>query len=313
MTLGLDYSGGRPRGSAVKAAGFDFVARYLANGLAGGRVNLTDTEAADMERNGVEVVLVWERKIIGQPDRATEGRGAGIADAQAALTQAAAVGRPDQPIYFCVDFDIPDYAPGNADARTKLGPVGDYLAAARDIVGQSRMGVYGGYWAVSRALDAGIARYAWQTAAWSGTHEDPRIHLFQRVGFVHVDGVECDVDEARQADYGQHSGGSSSMDEQSIARAVWEMMIRPNGLVNSSGQQVAYPAGDIIGYGDDFARQAKDAAVSAVSKIDALTAEVTDLKATVAELKAAQQPAISGTFSISGSGSVSTPTQGSGN
>jgi hypothetical protein len=202
IMLGLDYSGGRPSGAAVARAGYGFVVRYLVNGLSG-RVDLSAGEVSDMHGNGVAVALVWERKIIGQPDRATEGHGAGVADAQAAVAQANDVGLPDNPIYFCIDFDIPDYSPGNAGARAKLGPVGDYFDGVLSVLPRDRVGVYGGFYAVSRILDAGLARWAWQTAAWSGGQEDPRIHLFQRVGTVTVDGVGCDVNEARKDDFGQ--------------------------------------------------------------------------------------------------------------
>jgi Domain of unknown function (DUF1906) len=202
IMLGLDYSGGRPSGAAVARAGYGFVVRYLVNGLSG-RVDLSADEVSDMHANGVAVVLTWERKIIGQPDRVTEGHGAGVADAQAAVAQANAVGLPDNPIYFCVDFDMPDYSPGNASARAKLGPVGDYFEGVLSVLPRDRVGVYGGIFAVSRTLDAGLAQWAWQTAAWSGGQEDPRIHLFQRVGTVTVDRVDCDVNEARKDDFGQ--------------------------------------------------------------------------------------------------------------
>lgn len=200
--LGLDYSGGVPRGAAVRAAGYGFVVRYLDNGLAGRR-NLTAAEVADMRAAGVAVALVWERKILNQPDRAAEGRAAGIADAQAADAQARACGLAGWPIYLAIDFDIPDYAPNSSDPRAKLGPCGNYLEGAASVLGRGRTGVYGGFYAVSRALDSGLATYAWQTAAWSGGQTDPRIHLFQRIGTITVDGVECDVDEARRSDFGQ--------------------------------------------------------------------------------------------------------------
>lgn len=205
VRLGLDYSGGRPSGRAVRAAGYTFVVRYLPNGLSG-RVNISAAEVADMRANGVDVVLVWERKIIGQPDRATAGYNIGVADAAAAQTQAVICGLGDLPIYMAVDFDIPDYAPGNPDPRAKLGPVGDYLAGAASVLGRARTGVYGGYYAVKRALDAGLVSWAWQTAAWSGGQVDKdRINLFQRIGTVPVDGVDCDVNEARTDEFGQHS------------------------------------------------------------------------------------------------------------
>jgi hypothetical protein len=200
--LGLDYSGGRPSGAAVARAGYGFVARYLANGLSG-RVNLSAGEVSDMHANGVAVAVVWERKQLGQPDRVTQGRPAGVADAQAAAAQANDVGLPDNPIYFCVDFDIPDYDHAATSPRAKLGPIADYFDGVASVLPHSRIGVYGGYWAVSRVLDAGLAAWAWQTAAWSGGQEDPRIHLFQRVGTVTVGGVDCDVNEARQDQFGQ--------------------------------------------------------------------------------------------------------------
>jgi hypothetical protein len=202
--LGLDYSGGRPPAQAIRSAGYGFAMRYLDNGLGGSRANLTGPECSTLRAAGIDVALVWERKLLVGPDRATQGAPAGTADARAAQAQAVDVGLPDNPIYFCVDFDIPDYAPGNADPRAKLGPVGDYLAAARDVVGQARMGVYGGYWAVSRALDAGLAEWAWQTLAWSGGKVDSRINLLQRLGIVTVGGIDCDVNEARTAEFGQH-------------------------------------------------------------------------------------------------------------
>src|SRR4051794_35741143 len=100
--LGLDYSAGRPRGSAIRAAGYGFVARYLDNGLSG-RANLTAAEAADLRGAGVAVALVWERKINGRPDRATEGHDVGVSDAQAAVAAARACGLADWPIYMAID------------------------------------------------------------------------------------------------------------------------------------------------------------------------------------------------------------------
>lgn len=202
LRLGLDYSAGRPGGANIHNAGFGFVMRYLDNGLAG-RVNISAAEAADLRANGVDIGLVWERKIIGQPDRATQGAAAGTADAQAARAAASAVGLAGFPIYFAVDFDVPDYAPSSSDPRAKLGPVGDYLEAARSVMGFWLMGVYGGFYAVSRALDAGLASLAWQTLAWSGSQEDPRIQLLQRLVGTTVSGVGCDVNEQRTPWFGQ--------------------------------------------------------------------------------------------------------------
>lgn len=201
--LGLDFSSPRPRGAAVRAAGYGFVVRYVDNGLTGGRDNLNAAEVQDLRAAGVAIALVWEKKSFAGDDRATKGRAAGVADAQAADAQATACGLAGWPIYLAIDFDIPDFAPNSSDPRAKLGPCGDYLEGAMSVLGRARMGVYGGFYAVSRALDAGLATYTWQTMAWSGGQVDPRINLLQRLGTVTVDGVECDVDEARKSDFGQ--------------------------------------------------------------------------------------------------------------
>lgn len=197
--LGLDYSGGRPRGAAVRAAGYGFVVRYLENGLVSSRVNITAAEFADMRANGIAVALVWE----SQARRAMGGHDAGVQDATRAARAAAAIGAAGWPIYLAIDFDIPDFAANSRDPRAKLGACGDYLAGAVSVLGRGRTGVYGGFYAVSRALDAGLVTFAWQTAAWSGGQTDQRIHLFQRIGTVTVDGVPCDVNEARKDDFGQ--------------------------------------------------------------------------------------------------------------
>jgi hypothetical protein len=210
VNLGLDYSAARPGGAAIRAAGYSFVVRYLDNGLSG-RVNIDAAEVADLRANGVNIALVWERKIIGQPDRATQGASAGTADAQAARAAAAAVGLDGFPIYFAVDFDVPDYAPSSADPMAKLGPVGQYLLAARNVMGFWRMGVYGGFYAVSRALDAGLASLAWQTLAWSGGQTDGRIQLLQRISTMSVGGVDCDVNEQRTDYFGQSAPAPAAL------------------------------------------------------------------------------------------------------
>jgi hypothetical protein len=270
--LGLDYSQGRPSGAQVVAARYGFVVRYLDNGLSG-RTNLSATEVNDMHGNGVAVAMVWERKIIGQPDRATEGHAAGVADAQSAQAQAVNVGLPDNPIYFAVDFDIPDYAPGNNTARAKLGPVGDYFDGVLSVLPLTRVGIYGGFYAVSRALDAGLADWAWQTAAWSGGQEDARIHLFQRVGTVTVGGVGCDVNEARKDNFGQNSEGTMNWNDQ---------------LTIDDGSGRTATAAEWITYTNDKVDKLAAAVQALTAKVDAVAASL-----------AALTPNISGPINVS--------------
>ncbi|MGK8510289.1 glycoside hydrolase domain-containing protein [Nocardia asiatica] len=103
--------------------------------------------------------------------RMLDGYGAGIVDARAGLAQVLRCGgRVDRPIYFSADFD--------AAPRDQL-PINAYLDGAATVLGRADVGIYGGYWPVSRALDAGYATWAWQTDAWSGTNVEARRAIHQ--------------------------------------------------------------------------------------------------------------------------------------
>jgi hypothetical protein len=269
-TLGLDYSAGLLPGAAVTAAGYGFVARYLENGLPG-RSNLTASEATNLRASGVGVVLIWETTAT----RALAGHGAGTADAVTAAAAATAVGLDGWPIYFTVDFDLPDYAPVSSDPRAKLGPVAEYFDGIHGVLPASRVGGYGGYWAVKRLLDAGLVTYGWQSTAWSGGNVDPRINLFQRLGEVTVGGVACDVNEARQVDYGQN--GVIMTSPQDIAKAVWEYQLTnpgydPNADPNTGPGKQTFAAGAYLTYGDFFTQQV-------LSVVNAVSAAVQQLAA----------------------------------
>lgn len=192
--LGIDYAGGRPGGAAISAAGYAFCVRYLTAGGPGlpGKL-LTPGEFADLQAHGISVVLNWETTA----DRMLGGYAVGVADAGEALITARTLGVPDnRPIFFSADWDATLAQQTQIDA---------YLQGCAAVIGIARVGIYGGYWPVKRALDSGTARWAWQTGAWSGGNRDPRIHLYQRVGTVTVGGIPCDVNEACQLpDFGQH-------------------------------------------------------------------------------------------------------------
>jgi hypothetical protein len=194
VPLGLDYAGGVPAATAIAAAGYTFVCRYLSPGGAGlpGKL-LTRVEYLSLQSAGIGVVLNWETAA----DRMKAGYGAGVADATAALSVARFLSVPDsRPIYFSADWDATEADQTAIDA---------YLIGAAFVLGVARVGVYGSFYVCQRALDNGTATWAWQAAAWSGGQVEPRAHIYQRIGFAHVDGVECDVNEARQLpDFGQH-------------------------------------------------------------------------------------------------------------
>lgn len=185
--LGLDYAGGRPSGAHLAAAGVRFVCRYVADG--GWQLPqkmLTAAEARDLLDHGIQIVSNFESS-----GRMDGGYAQGRADAQRALANHFAAGGPPNPvIYFSCDYDAPPQDQGAINA---------YLTGAGDVLGGPHfMGIYGGYWVVKRALDAGVCQYGWQTEAWSGGNVDPRINILQRNsrGYLWIDGVPCDYDEA---------------------------------------------------------------------------------------------------------------------
>ncbi|MCX4091858.1 glycoside hydrolase domain-containing protein [Nocardia sp. alder85J] len=194
MRLGLDYAGGRPGGAAIAAAGYTFVVRYLSDGGPGlpGKL-LTPAEADDLRANHIDIVGNWETTAT----RMLDGYDAGAHDAEAALAQVLACGgSAGRPVYFSADFDA---------TPAQQVPIDAYLRGAGTVLQPANVGIYGGYWPVSRALDNGTAAWAWQTGAWSGGNIDSRVNLYQRIGFVWVGGVECDENEAHTDDFGQWS------------------------------------------------------------------------------------------------------------
>lgn len=198
MSVGLDYAGGRPGGAAIAAEGYAFVCRYLSDGgpALPGKL-LTPGEADDLRAHGIDIVSNWETTA----EEMLSGYDAGASDAQAALARVLACGGfADRPIYFSADFDA---TPAQQD------PINAYLQGAASVIGPGNVGIYGGYWPVSRALDAGVAAWAWQTQAWSGGLQDPRINILQNnsAGYAYVNGVECDINESLTADFGQWSLG----------------------------------------------------------------------------------------------------------
>lgn len=192
--LGLDFAGGRPSGADLVAAGVQDVFRYVADG--GEQLPdklLIATEASNYLANGLRIVSNFE-----SDGRMDGGAAQGASDARIALANHLAAGGPPNPvIYFSVDYDAPPQDQGTINA---------YLAAAAAVLGGPQFcGIYAGYWPLSRALDAGVCNFSWQTEAWSGGLVDPRINVLQQnsLGYMYVDGVQCDIDQVRTLDFGQ--------------------------------------------------------------------------------------------------------------
>lgn len=179
---GIDIAWARPSISDIKATGAHWVARYLSNDPT---KNWTASEVKEYPANGLACVVVWETTTT----RATDGRAAGVADAQTADSQRAAVGFPaDMPIYFAVDED------------TDWTSVQDYAQGFIDVLGIHRVGVYGGYRIIEGAHAYGIP-FLWQTVAWSGGQRSAHASIYQPADTT-LNG-DADFDYAEVADFGQ--------------------------------------------------------------------------------------------------------------
>jgi hypothetical protein len=190
MAFGIDYSfGGGLSAATMKSAGVTFVARYL-DYLPNGKV-INKAEFDNIIHAGMAVVLVWE----GTGKDCIRGHAGGVADAHEAERQATALGAPGAIIYFApCDYDAP---PGDQ------AMIDSYIQGAAAVLGHGRTGMYGGYWPLSRALNAGCCAYAWQTYAWSGTNLDRRAHIFQYQNAAHLGPAEVDFDHSLKPDFGQ--------------------------------------------------------------------------------------------------------------
>lgn len=197
MATALDYSAGRPAAATVLADGHAGVVRYV--GTPGRAKNITKAEYLDMTSRGVGVALVYEN---GSGDSGG-GYSAGVTAARIARADANSVGFPaSRPIYFAVDSD--QVTAGQFAAAMS------YLDGAASVSGIERVGVYGEYDVVERAVGP-HARYGWQTVAWSHGLKSAKAALYQRLGQIYVGGIQVDVNDILTADWGQHNYGGDDM------------------------------------------------------------------------------------------------------
>ncbi|WP_069161646.1 DUF1906 domain-containing protein [Nocardia altamirensis] len=277
MRFGLDYAGGRPGGAAIRAAGFDFVVRYLSPGgpTLPGKL-LTPAEADDLRAHGVSIAANWETTAT----RMLDGYGAGIVDARAGLAQVLRCGgREDRPIYFSADFDATPQDQQRINA---------YLDGAATVLGRANVGIYGGFWSVSRALDAGSARWAWQTDAWSGGNIETRRNIHQTLRQQTVGGVVCDVNVAETTDFGQwdffaQEDADVTPEQDAVLRDI-QVQLRGPGL--AGWPQLGTDAeGHFLTVVDGLA-----AALTRIGELEGecveLRTEISELEATTADLAA---------------------------
>lgn len=177
----LDYSYARFSPAQVHSLGAVAVCRYLTVVTPNTKGKLlTHPEAEGFSAAGISLVSVFEF----DTNDALGGHQQGKEYATLAHEQHTAAGGPSgRPIYFGVDFDTPDHAPGLPNtpehALAKLGSIAEYFQGCNDVLGSHLTGAYGGYWVIKRLFEANLISWGWQTASWSKGLRYPRAALYQ--------------------------------------------------------------------------------------------------------------------------------------
>ena len=217
----LDCSAGHLNGVAVRDAGYDGVIRYLRKEGSSSVVPIDTGEHQSLIDAGRSVAYIYQHVqsggSYGSNSRVTKGRDAGVHDAQWALSQVPA-GAQLRAIYgVTVDYDAPS---------SDFAKIIDYARGWCDVLGVGAVGAYGKDTVLQALKDAGVVTWFWQTAAWSGGRKFSARHLYQKVGYVNVGGIQCDVNDCSGSDWGQEGGGDMPLDATDINNIVYAMKYR---------------------------------------------------------------------------------------
>lgn len=232
-TEGVDYSWGRPGAAALVAAGKRFACRYLPyqyGTVTDNGKGLTAAEISDLRSHGLSIVLNFE----WYKARMKEGYAAGVADAKQSAAAIARLGIPDTvAVYFSADWDtsLVDYPAIDA-----------YLRGAASVLTLNRVGVYGEAALIAHCRKAGVARWFWQTYAWSGGVLSPYAHIYQYHNGQQINGEWVDLDRAYADLYGQWS---PPLPDSSTAGAS-DVAITGGGLTRTSDYTLALKAGQAL-------------------------------------------------------------------
>jgi hypothetical protein len=190
---GVDYASDKPSIAGLVSVGKAFACRY--GGPGAPPKHLTAPEAIDLSKAGMWIVANAEGTESGLLGGARVGRDWALS----AHDHFLACGMPaSRPIYLSVDFDVDS---------SQWPSVRQALAAAGNVLGPDRVGVYGGLNAVSWAARDGVARWFWQTVGWSDGQWFNRAHIRQTRNNVSLVGGTVDLDTAMVSDYGQWQVG----------------------------------------------------------------------------------------------------------
>lgn len=193
MTEGVDYAFSSPSATSLAAAGKAFAMRYVGPGSA--TKHLTAAERDRLWAAGLAIVLLAE----GAEGDALGGSNVGAAHARSAQQAAAALGAPNLPVYFAVDFDV---------TTGQWSAVANYLRGAASVIGAARVGIYGSVRAIQWAARDKVAAWFFQTYAWSAGQWYAGNHVEQYRNNQSLAGGTVDLCRAKVANYGQWTRGS---------------------------------------------------------------------------------------------------------
>lgn len=261
--MGIDFAWSKPTAAEAKAAGARWAAGYYSNDPS---KNLTASLVSEYIAAGLSIVGVWETTT----SRATAGYSAGVYDAQTADSQRAGVGLPDTAvIHLAVDED------------TDWASVEQYFAGASSVLGQHRVGVYGGIRVIAGAAAAGYT-YLWQADAWSNGQWDPHATIHQESTTLF--GGNADVDYAEVPDFGQTPHPEVDMPlTPADVQAIWNY----SETDADTGKPVRF--GAVMAWMDRIHHNQANAVAEVKSELDAVkaaVAAVSEVKLTDAQVSA---------------------------
>jgi hypothetical protein len=178
---GLDWGWGAPSPAAIKAAGFEFVLRYLAP-LPNSKV-ITKDEIQRYIDNDIGIGLVWE----ADQYRPLKGASIGLADGIEARRQARALNFPDNiPLFGAVDFN----------------PNASQYPAIHDYLARGYFEPYSNAYVMRYLNPAHSWLMDWDGVSNADAHLAlwPTAHLHQHGGQVTINNVQCDVNDCFSPD-----------------------------------------------------------------------------------------------------------------
>lgn len=191
LVLGLDYSARRLSGAQIKAAGYQFVNRYL-DFPGQGWPPLTAFEVADLLANDIEVHGIYEQTTSDPAG----GYSAGVRMARQAVSSARAAKLPSgSTIFMCSDAWLSTHG-------ISLGTAMYFLDGASSVIDLSGyvLGAYGFADFIFAAAEGGHADRFWLCGAEIPDEHRPNwLHMYQwnngRVYVPHPNGLECDLNK----------------------------------------------------------------------------------------------------------------------